>query len=96
MSWISGPVVFVLIWWILLFAILPIGVRSQEEDQLVVPGSVSSAPTRPMIWRKMGATTAIAITLWLGLFFTMRNPPAGLIDFLGWFKTPAWIPPPKG
>ena len=38
--------IYVVIWWTVLFAILPIGVRTQGEDGAVVPGTPESAPTR--------------------------------------------------
>jgi predicted secreted protein len=37
--------IYVVIWWTVLFAILPIGVRTQGEDGFVVPGTPASAPT---------------------------------------------------
>ena len=36
--------IYAIIWWIVLFAILPIGVRTQEEEGDVSPGSAESAP----------------------------------------------------
>ena len=38
--------IYVVIWWTVLFAVLPIGVRTQGEDGVVVPGTPESAPTR--------------------------------------------------
>ena len=38
--------IYVVIWWTVLFAVLPIGVRTQGEDGAVVPGTPESAPTR--------------------------------------------------
>ncbi len=39
-------------WWIVLFAVLPWGVRSQEEARDVVPGSDPGAPTLPRAARQ--------------------------------------------
>ena len=39
MGWILGLAFYFIIWWTLLFAILPFGVRSQQEMNNVVPGS---------------------------------------------------------
>ena len=47
-------------WWIVLFAVLPWGVRSQEEARDVVPGSDPGAPTLPRLVAKALWTTAIA------------------------------------
>ena len=52
--------IYAIIWWIVLFAILPIGVRTQEEEGDVSPGSADSAPHAPRLLAKMLATTVVA------------------------------------
>ena len=51
---------YVVIWWIVLFAMLPIGVRTQEEEGEVSPGTAESAPHMPKLLPKMLATTVVA------------------------------------
>ena len=51
---------YVVIWWIVLFAMLPIGVRTQEEEGEVAPGTTESAPHMPKLLPKMFATTVVA------------------------------------
>ena len=51
---------YVVIWWIVLFAMLPIGVRTQEEEGEVAPGTAESAPHMPKLLPKMFATTVVA------------------------------------
>ncbi len=46
MEYVSAFAVYFIIWWITLFAVLPIGMRTQAEENVVVPGSVESAPAR--------------------------------------------------
>ncbi|MFD2251513.1 putative secreted protein [Pseudochelatococcus lubricantis] len=53
---------YFIIWWITLFAILPLGVRSQWEDE-VVPGTEPGAPQRPKMWRKALITTVVAAVI---------------------------------
>jgi len=43
----SALAVYFIIWWTLLFAVLPIGLKTQAEAGEVVPGSVASAPAKP-------------------------------------------------
>lgn len=50
--------IYFLIWWIVLFAVLPWGVRAQGED--APPGSDPGAPRVPMIFAKLIWTTAVA------------------------------------
>jgi len=68
MSFTSALAIYFIIWWTVLFAVLPWGVRTQHEDGAVVPGSAESAPTRPMLLRKALVTTVVA-GLVFGLFY---------------------------
>jgi len=52
--------IYIFIWWIVLFAVLPFGVRTQDEDGSVVPGTPGSAPTRPRLLRIFLINTAVA------------------------------------
>ena len=52
--------IYVVIWWTVLFAILPIGVRTQGEDGAIVPGTPASAPTRPRLMRVVLLTTLVS------------------------------------
>jgi predicted secreted protein len=60
--------VIVIMWWLVFFMLLPIGVRSQLEEGTVVPGTEPSAPSAPNLWRKAIIAFAIALVLWAGLF----------------------------
>ncbi len=56
----GGLGLFFIIWWTLLFAVLPFGVRSQEEAGEVVRGSEPGAPTVPALREKAIWTTFLA------------------------------------
>ena len=65
---ITGAIiVFVILWWLVFLAVLPIGVRGQFEDEAgVVPGTEAGAPVRPMLgkkarWATMGAAALTAV-----------------------------------
>ncbi len=48
MSVAGGIVIFVIIWWCVLFTVLPIGVRNAYEDGVeLVPGQADGAPVKP-------------------------------------------------
>src|SRR3954463_1953504 len=49
--------VYFIIWWVMLFAVLPWGVHSQEESGAVAPGTDPGAPIMPRLWRKLVLTT---------------------------------------
>jgi predicted secreted protein len=56
--------IFFLIWWVVLFAVLPWGIRSQHEGPDMVPGTDPGAPTKAKIGWKLLWTTLIAIALY--------------------------------
>ena len=62
---VNSIVVFLIGWWLFFFMTLPIGVRSQEEDDEVVAGSEPGAPTDPQLKKKAWWSTVITSALWL-------------------------------
>jgi predicted secreted protein len=56
--------IYVTIWWIVLFAVLPFGVRSAEEAGEERPeGTDPGAPVAPLLMKKAAATTVIAAVI---------------------------------
>lgn len=64
MSPFSIFVVYLLIWWVTLFAVLPFGIRGQAEENDIVHGSDPGAPTTINMKRKAWITTGIATVIW--------------------------------
>jgi predicted secreted protein len=56
----GGIALYFIIWWITLFAMLPIGVRSQHEGGEIIEGTEPGAPIAPAMWRKVLWTTLAA------------------------------------
>ncbi len=52
--------IYFIIWWVVLFAVLPWGVRSQGESGAVTPGTDPGAPAVHKVWIKLLWTTVIA------------------------------------
>lgn len=62
--------IYITIWFTVLFAILPIGVRSQAEEGTVVPGTEPGAPVAPRLGFKAIITTLVsAVVLVIVLFY---------------------------
>lgn len=62
---VTSVLVFVILWWLIFFMMLPIGVRSQHEaEDGVTPGTEPGAPQRPALWKK-----ALWATLLTGVAF---------------------------
>lgn len=64
MSWPLGTALYFIIWWTLLFTILPFGIQSQHEAKDIVPGSDPGAPVLPKLGRKLLINTVVAAILW--------------------------------
>jgi predicted secreted protein len=71
MNWFTAAVVYIMTWWVVLFAVLPFGVRPVEEaDQHT---GWRGAPARPLMGRKVIATSLIALVLWAGIMTVIRS-----------------------
>jgi predicted secreted protein len=64
MGWVSGIAVYIVIWWLVIFMVLPWGVQPIERGD-VEKGHAASAPLRPRMLRKVAITTLISAVLWL-------------------------------
>jgi len=65
MSPFSLFVTYLLIWWITLFVILPLGIRGQAEAGDIVEGSEPGAPVNSNIKSKFKLTTIVATIIWI-------------------------------
>lgn len=63
MSYFSAFAVYFIFWWVTLFAILPFGLKTQEEDADVTLGTTESAPANFSFWRKAAWTTLVSAVL---------------------------------
>jgi predicted secreted protein len=70
MTWVQGVVAYVIIWWLVVFAVLPFGVRPVAESDI---GHAAGAPENPRLWLKAGITTLIATAIWLMLYALVRS-----------------------
>ena len=61
--------IYFVVWWIVLFAVLPFGMRSQNEDNVVVPGTPASAPTRSHFGKAALRTTIVSLVLFGAYYF---------------------------
>ena len=72
MTLVFAIAIYVVIWWIVLFAMLPIGVRTQAEEGEVSPGTPESAPHQPRLLPKMLATTVVASIVFAAVYVDRR------------------------
>jgi predicted secreted protein len=84
MNLVLAIAVYVFIWWITLFAVLPFGVRTQHEAGSVVPGTPESAPAQQRMIRIFLINTVLATAVFAVVYAVISY---GLI-------TPDMIPYP--
>jgi predicted secreted protein len=72
MNLFTGTVVFLLVWWTVLFCVLPIGTRP-DPDGDPAAGGWRGVPTAPHLGRKLIGTTVLAALIWLGIWFLIES-----------------------
>ena len=75
MDFVGGIVAYLVIWVVVLFMVLPFGVRQPEETE---SGHMPGAPENPRIGLKFLVTTGIAAVIWAGLYFAIDYGLIGL------------------
>ena len=70
MSLTSAFAVYFIIWWLTLVVVLPIGVRTQEEEGDITLGTTESAPAHFNFWRKALVTTIVSAGI-LGFYYVL-------------------------
>ncbi len=65
--------VYFLIWWVMLFAILPFGLKTQEEDGDVTLGTTSSAPSGRHVGRALILTTVVSLVIFAAGYFVSHH-----------------------
>jgi predicted secreted protein len=79
--------IYFIIWWVVLFAVLPWGVRSQDESGEVATGTDSGAPAVHLVWKKLLWTTVIASVVF-ALCFALYKFDLVPIDWLTKISNP--------
>jgi len=82
MGLVSAVAIYFIIWWLVLFAVLPIGVRSQSEEGDIVLGTDHGAPVRPMLARKAIITSAIAAVIFAAVYLVFAVYDLSLEDLI--------------
>ncbi len=71
MGGFTGFVLYVLIWWTVLFAVLPFGTRPVADPDAET--GWRGAPARPLMGRKLLATTLVSLVLWGGATLVIHS-----------------------
>lgn len=85
MTVFSAVAVYFVVWWVALFAVLPFGIRTQQEAGEVTLGTTASAPVRPRLLRVVIATTILAAIIVAGMWVAINNFGVTLESFANMF-----------
>jgi predicted secreted protein len=88
MSTTTAVAVFFLIWWVVLFAVLPWGIRSQHEGGEIAPGTDPGAPTIPKLGRKLVWTTVVTSVIFAACYVVYNEHLISLDSLMGRFGPP--------
>lgn len=73
MNWPLGVALYFTIWWVVLFAVLPFGVRSQHEEGEMPEGTDPGAPVAPRMGIKMLWTTVVSAIVWAAALYVISR-----------------------
>jgi len=73
MTWVSVAALYFILWWLVLFATLPFGLKTQEEDSDVTLGTEASAPRGPHVMRAFLRTTIVSAVILGGFYLVTRG-----------------------
>ena len=81
----AALVLFAVIWFMGLFIALPIGLRTQGDEDEIVPGTHASSPVNARLGRKVKWVTLVTILLWIPTCLIIMSGiiTVDMIDFYG-------------
>jgi predicted secreted protein len=78
-GWVSAIALYFIVWWVVLFAMLPFGLKTQDEADDVTLGTVSSAPRGPHMLKAIVRTTIVSLVI-CGVFYGLTKGLGHSID----------------
>ncbi len=79
----SAIVLFAVVWFMVMFIVLPIGRRTQGDEGKVVPGTQAGAPANFNLRRTVVIVTAISLVVWAIICAVIISEVISIRD-LGW------------
>ena len=80
MSITGSLIIYVLIWWIIFFSLLPIDVDRKHKQ--IVEGIDKGSPENPRIIKKLIYTTIITSIIFIGIFLLVKYDYLNLRRFI--------------
>ena len=79
MSWTSGLAIYLVIWWLVIFMVLPWGRHDTIATEDVDKGQDAGAPKKPRMLIKLTVTTGVSGILFAAFYWTVES---GAISFI--------------
>ncbi len=70
MNIFTGFVVYFLTWWVVLFAVLPLGITHREEQ---AQGAMHGAPDKPNAKRVIIITSVVSAVIWVIIYALVKS-----------------------
>ena len=86
MSLTGGIVLYSVLWFLVLFVLLPIGQQSQADVGQVTPGTPAGAPHEPKRKKKMLWATLITAVLWAVIAYIILADVITRADLEAWTR----------
>lgn len=78
--------IYFVVWWIVLFAVLPWGARSQQEEGEIVLGTDPGAPANPRLVHKAIVTSIVAAVVTFFIWGLFGYLGIGVTDIADWLE----------
>jgi predicted secreted protein len=85
MAYTSAFVLFAVTWFMTMFVVLPLRLRTQGDEGKVEPGTHASAPASFNLKRKMWIALLISVPIWGLLMYVILAEVISVRDF-DWFN----------
>ena len=85
MNWFTATATFMILWWLSLLIVLPIGVRGQAEEDAIEHGTEPGAPVKPMMKKKLIWATGLAVILFILTYIIVYS------GWLTWERMGQWM-----
>ena len=83
MSLTGSIIIYIIIWWIVFFSFLPVGIiQSNKKFEENIRGEDPGAPKNPNIGRKFFYTTLITSLIFMIIYYIVINNYFNLRDYL--------------
>ena len=69
-EFLKGFLIYVIIWFVILFTVLPIGVKVSKKT---IKGNAPSAPETPLIVKKFIITSFISFIIWIVVYLLIKK-----------------------